>query len=180
MKKFIPWIVLTIFLAILFHVVGIWYVPIYMTEQTVQGIFKRRGTPLINQIRYGDLRLAGTDTVARDNPDTLTSFAVYDVSEVPLRLSCTIPDNDNYWSLSLFAWNTDNFFIVSDRMAKSKEFELVIVNSGSTYQKKGDEELVISPTKKGILIVRMIVTDRDDLEEISRLSKVQKETHIIE
>jgi len=176
MKQFTPWLMLTLVLATALHFIGIWYLPNYITEQTVEDIFKRRGNRQVNQIRYGELRSAGTDTVVRDNPDTVTSFAVYDVSEKPILIQCVIPDKDNYWSLSLFAWNTDNFFVVNDRTAKSKAFEFVIVKAGSKYQKQGQEEIVISPTNKGILIIRMIVTNREDKEELSQLAEVQKQT----
>ncbi|MBK8316247.1 MAG: DUF1254 domain-containing protein [Acidobacteria bacterium] len=178
MKKLIPWLFFTLILAVGLHLFGMWYLPNYLTKKTVDGIYKRRGSWLVNQIGYGGLRFAGTDTVVRDNPDTVTSFAVYDVSEKPMRVRCVIPDRDNYWSLSLFAWNTDNYFVVNDRTAKSKDFELVIVKSGSKYQNQGQEEIVVSPSEKGIFLIRMIVTNRDDKDEIARLAEVQKKTTI--
>jgi len=87
-----------------------------------------------------------------------------------------LPESDNYWSISLFAWNTDNFYVVNDRTARSKEFDLVIVRSDSRYRKSGSEEVIASPTDKGVIIVRMIVTDRNDEEELARISAVQTRT----
>lgn len=177
MKKLLPWAALTIALTTVFHFIGMWYLPQFLTAQAVKRIYARRtgGAP-INTMTYGELRQAGTDTVVRDNPDTKTSFAVYDVSQKPLRVHCVIPDVDNYWSLSLFAWNTDNFYVVNDRTAKAKEFDLVIVKPNSKYQKRGNEEVIVSPSDKGIIIVRMIVTDRNNKEELARLSEAQKKS----
>ena len=178
MKKVLPWIFFTLILATALHLIDMWYLPGKKTKETVDGIYKRRGSWQINKIGYGGLRFAGTDTVVRDNPDTVTSFAVYDVSEKPLKVRCVIPEGDNYWSLSLFAWNTDNYFVRNDRTAKSKEFELVIVKKGSKYQQQGNEEVVVSPSDKGIFLIRMIVTNRDDKDELARLAEVQKKTTI--
>lgn len=176
MSSSFRWLVMTSIFAAIFHVGLVCYYPVYKTEKTVEEIFKRRGSRQMNQIRHGTLRSAGTDIVARDNPDTLTSFAVYDVAEKPVKVHCVVPDSENYWSLSLFAWNTDNFFVVNDRTAKSKEFDLVIANAPNQYQKQGQEKVVISPTTRGVLIIRMIVTDRDAAEEISKLTEIQSKT----
>lgn len=178
MKRIFPWLIFTFIMAAALHIIGMWYLPRYLTQKTVDGIYKRRGTWQINTLGYGGLRYAGTDTVVRDNPDTVTSFAVYDVSEKPLKVHCVIPESDNYWSLSLFAWNTDNFWVRNDRNAASKEFDLVIVREGSRYVPQGNEEVVASPSDKGIFLIRMIVTNRDDKEELARIAEVQKKTTI--
>ena len=179
MKKFLPWIVFTLALAALLHFIGIWYLPQYLTAQAVKRIYARRqmGVP-VNTMTYGVLRVAGTDTVVRDNPDTVTSLAVYDISVRPLRVKCVIPPQDNYWSISFFDWNTDNYHVVNDCTAKAKEFELVLVKPGTQYQKHGNEEVLVAPSARGIALIRMIVTDRNNKEELLKLSEVQKKSFV--
>lgn len=177
MKKFLPWMLATVALAALLYVIGMWYLPQYLTAQAVKRIYARRQTGVpVNTMTHGVLRVAGTDTVVRDNPDTVTSLVVYDLSERPLRVKCVIPPQDNYWSISFFDWNTDNYRVINDRTAKAKEFEVVLVKPGSQYQKRGNEEVLVAPSARGIALIRMIVTDRNNKEELAQLSEVQKKS----
>lgn len=175
MKRIVLWALLTVVLALGLHWAGMWYFPSYLTSSMVNTIQSRRGLA-VNKLYHGELRWAGTDPVPRDNPDTVTSFGVYDVSETPVRIRCVVPESDNYWSLTLFAWNTDNFYVVNDRTAESRQFDLVIVKPGSGYRKSGNEEVITSPTDKGVIIVRLIVTDREDQQQLTSISEVQKLT----
>ncbi len=177
MKKFAIWFVATIILAAIFHLVGVWYLPGFITQTTVNRIFKNRGIGY-NQMNYGEMRSALKDTVPMENPDSKTTFAAYDVSDKPVRIKCVVPETGNYWSISLYAWNTDNFYVVNDRTALAKEFDLVLVKTNSRYQKADNEEVVIVPRNKGVMLIRMLVNDRNDKEELVRLTEFQKQTVI--
>lgn len=170
------WVTLTFTLWAAGHAGWLWYVPQWETKKAVDRIYKRRGSWSLNQFGHGVLRVAGTDTVQRDNPDTVTSFAVYDVAAKPVRIHCAVPATDNYWSLSLFAWNTDNFYTVNDRNAPAKEFDVVVIRRGAAYAKQPGEVVVESPSGKGIALIRMIVSDRENKEELARLAVEQKKT----
>jgi uncharacterized membrane protein len=91
-----------------------------------------------------------------------------------------VPETNNYWSVSFYASNTDNFYVVNDMTAKAKQFDLVLVKPDSKYQKVGDEEVITAPSNKGVILVRMIVNDRNNPEEMQRLSELQKQTVIQE
>jgi uncharacterized membrane protein len=172
------WSLFTLLMAVVFHAAFVWYTPRLATSLIVRTIYDRIPEWKINQLGYGPLRYAGNDPVVRDNPDTVTSFAVYDVSEQPLRIRCVVPETDNYWSLSLFAWNTDTIYVVNDRTAPAKVFDITVVNGDNVYQSLADETTVISPSDRGVLLVRMVVTNRDDQQEIERLSEVQRQMYI--
>jgi len=53
---------------------------------------------------------------------------------------------------------------------------LVIVKSNSKYQKQGTEEVVVSPTEKGVVLMRYIVSNRSDQEEINRVTAEQNKS----
>ncbi len=178
MKRLLAWAVFTAALAACLHVMWFWYLPRMATRRVVDAIFERQPSWRINQLGHAPLRVAGSDVVVRDNPDTVTSFAVYDVSALPIRVHCVLPETDSYWSLSLFAWNTDNFFVVNDRNVDVPALDLVLVKSGSLYEALPDEKVVVSPSQRGILIVRMTVTDRDDLGELERIRVAQLQSFI--
>jgi len=54
----------------------------------------------------------------------------------------------------------------------------VIVKPGSGYQAKANEEVVVSPTLKGVVLMRYIVTNRNDAAELLRAEEDQKKSSI--
>ena len=180
MKKFLVWSAATILLAALFHVAGVWFLPRFITRIAVNRVNQVAGLTGPNQMFYGQVHSAGEDGIVLDNPDSVFSFAAYDISEKPVRIRCIVPETNNYWSISFYASNTDNFYVVNDRTAKAKQFDLVLVKADGKYQKTGNEEIVIAPDKKGVMLVRMIVNDRHNQAELARLAELQKQTIIEE
>lgn len=137
------------------------YLPHYGTERMFTEMNKR--TPLIaNELRHSSLRYAPKDFVPRDNPDTVSSLAKYDLTEGPVRFVGAVPENRVYWSVSLFAHNTDNFFVLNDRDLKTLRPAIVIVRKGQDYAPQPGELVAVSPSVTGVLIVRLIVPDRND------------------
>jgi uncharacterized membrane protein len=109
-------------------------------------------------------------TIVRPSPDLLYSLCCYDISRYPLRLTAVI--SDNYWSISGFAMNTDNFFAINDRQAKSDPIEVVLVPKGMTYEDStGKAYVIVAPTDTGIILIRTVITSKDDLP---RLTEIQK------
>jgi uncharacterized membrane protein len=106
------------------------------------------------------------------------SFAALDLAKEPVRIHCVVPPGDNYWSVSLFAWNTDTFYVINDLEAPARAFDLIVVKPDSLYQPVDDEQVAVSPTPRAILIVRMVVTDRDNEAEIERLTAFQQQMYV--
>ena len=113
-------------------------------------------------------------TLVRPSPDLLYSLCPYDVSKHPLRLTAPIPDN--YWSISGFAMNTDNFFTINDKQTKSDPIEVVLVRKDMTYQDPtGKAHVIVAPTDRGIILIRTVITSKADLP---RLTEIQKKATI--
>lgn len=176
LKNFIAWTIFTLALAVVLHFAVVWRIPSFVTNRSVETIFARKKTREFNKLFYNDLSYAGTDVVVMSNADMRSSIAVYDVSQKPVKIRSTVPNTGNYWSISLYAWNTDNFYVRNDRNAPAKEFDLVIVKPNSKYQKQGSEEVVVSPTDKGVVIMRYIVSDRQNAEELKRVGEEQNKS----
>jgi uncharacterized membrane protein len=170
------WIVLTLMEAAILHLAAIWFAPRVVSWISARRLLKFAGR--LNILGYRGLPIAGRRALTT-NPDMVTAFGVYDISQEPVRISCTIPHWDNYWSISLYAWNTENFCVINDRTARSGEFDLVIVSNKSRYQSSEGEEVVFSPTRKGVVLVRMLVRDRDDPEEVERVEAVLRKTAVV-
>jgi len=170
------WVLLTLALAVVLHLAAIWYFPRMVSRFSARKLLKFAGR--WNTLGYRGLATAGRRSLTT-NPDVVTAFGVYDASRGPVRIACAVPPWDNYWSISLFAWDTDNFFVVNDRTARSKKFDLVITSRKDQYQGSEDEEVVVSPSKKGIVLVRIVIQDRDDPAELARLEEVLRKTVVV-
>lgn len=103
------------------------------------------------------------DTVRRANPDSLVSAMAYDLSDGPIRVSGETWAR--YWSMSLYQQNTDNFFVINDRDMASNRFDFVLtLDHHDTSQLSG--ERIVSPTTKGIMLIRRFAADEADMPGI--------------
>lgn len=168
-RNILPWIGGLLVAALIGHYVTLAALPHYGTAKTFANINKK-GALVPNKLLSSGLRYHGTDVVPRDNPDTTTSFAKYDLSKGPVRFTGAIPTDGVYWSMSLYAYNTDNFFVLNDRDAKSRSPKVVIVRKGRPYTPAPDELVAHSPSTTGALIVRLIVPDRNDKPTVDALT----------
>lgn len=165
MKKWIKPILLTIILAVVFHLILIAIFPNVMMHVVLKVLMKGRQ---VNVVYHRLPEEAGKDKVPMTSPNLLKSSCVFDVSEKPLRIKAVVPDT--YWSLSLYAMNTDNFYVINDEVA-SKRVDIVLVGPGGTYEKSGDEEVVKAPSERGYIIIRMLIADPGRLPELMRVQK---------
>lgn len=101
--------------------------------------------------------------VSRANPDSMVSVMAYDLSRGPVRVSGeTWP---NYWSLSLYQDNTDNYFVINDRELETSSFDFII-----SYDDEVDPaeqaQHITSPTETGVMVIRRFVRSSDELPAV--------------
>lgn len=104
-----------------------------------------------------------TNAARRANPDSIISSMAYDLSDGPVRIAGeTWP---RYWSLSFYQQNSDNFFVVNDQELDSSSFDYVLALDGQdTSELSGTP--IVSPTEKGIVLVRRFAADASDMPGI--------------
>ncbi len=123
-----------------------------------------------NIIRHGARATASFRSVVRPSPDQLYSACVYDLNDGPVRFSGPIPDS--YWSLSIFAHNSDNFFVVNDSQLEEKTYDYALIYDGQ-LQPEGmpANKVITSPSKTGIALIRIFI-DRDErAEDLDRIRR---------
>ena len=104
-----------------------------------------------------------TNAARRANPDSIISSMAYDLSDGPVRVAGeTWP---RYWSLSFYQQNSDNFFVVNDLELESSSFDFVLALEGQDTDALGGTT-VVSPTAKGIMLVRRFAADASDMPGI--------------
>jgi len=100
--------------------------------------------------------------IVMPSPDLIYSSCIYDLSRGALRMSGALPPAGHYWSLSLYAHNTDNYFVLNDRELPQRQFDITVHPPMSRATGDG-AGIVKSPSMKGIALVRMIQRRPDDL-----------------
>jgi uncharacterized membrane protein len=179
MSGFLFWAAVTLLLTGAFVVLFLRAVPIVITGAVMLG-FRRRmeGKPWFNHLILGGPAKSGDDRVVMTSPDMIYMIGLYDVREEPVVIHCVVPARDTYWCISLYRRNTDNFYVRNDRASKEREFDLVLTGRGGGYRRVGSEEVVQAPSSRGIVVIRAVIGDRNDEEEIARVQATLKQTAI--
>jgi uncharacterized membrane protein len=76
---------------------------------------------------------------------------------------------DAYWSLSLYAANSDNFFVIDDREARMGA-EITLVRRGRAHP-EGASMVVESPTTRGVALIRRLAPDLDTYNGAAQVAR---------
>jgi uncharacterized membrane protein len=112
--------------------------------------------------------------VVMPSPDLLYALCAFDVSTQPMRIRAH-PQSPNYWSIALYAANSDNFFVINDRETSGRPVDIVLSGPGAypgQMPMPAGAQVVQAPSAKGLLLMRVLVTDytreRDTVEAARR------------
>jgi uncharacterized membrane protein len=111
-----------------------------------------------NTFHHGRAPSHKSRQIVMPSPDLVYSSCVYDLAGGDLVISGRLPPEGHYWSLSLYAHNTDNYFVLNDRELPARSFSITLRAKG-----RGKAGGVESPTRTGIALIRMIQRRQADL-----------------
>lgn len=109
-----------------------------------------------NSFRHGRAPTHQSQRIVMPSPDLVYSSCVYDLAAGDLVIAGDLPPAGHYWSLSLYAHNTDNYFVLNDRELPARRFSITVGRNAGVG-------VVHSPTRTGIALIRMIQRREDDL-----------------
>lgn len=118
-----------------------------------------------NVFHHGRAPTHTSRQIVMPSPDLVYSSCVYDLAAGDLSITGTLPPEGRYWSLSLYAHNTDNYFVLNDRELPARSFAIVVSGKGRGHPHT-DGQVVESPTQTGIALIRMIQRKAEDLPVI--------------
>jgi uncharacterized membrane protein len=169
MKSWPFWIAGTLVLAVLFHISAILAYP-----HVVMGVLHERVTESegANKMTAGPRASAEARGVVRPSPDLLYAICAYDLTSGPVKFSAPVPDT--YWSLSMFAANTDNFFTVNDTQAARDEVEVILVTEDQIVPDPKGIPIVVAPSAKGVALVRTLISSEDKLPALQEAVKAAR------
>jgi uncharacterized membrane protein len=150
--------------AAVIHVGFVWLLP----RAIVSYVQHRLGW---NQIHHEHLPTAAWKSVPMPSPDQLYSACAYDASQGPVLVTAEVPHS--YWSVSAFASNTDNFFVLDDRDVREHQARVVFTTDAS-YRDPGGGRVVQVPSPTGIILFRLLVLDRQDTAALERVQHAAK------
>ena len=173
--QIIVWLVITLVLARLLYILGITLYTYNLTDKRLKGFANYR---IPNIFLHGPVTSAKSRLVPYPTPHAMVSSCIYDVHKKSLRVQARVPESV-YWSITCFARNQDCYFTLNDLEAKQRygrDIEIILKKRGMIYKKKKNEIIVSAPrfSKRGLILIRIIMMDPSDKEEIKRIMKIQK------
>ena len=160
-------ITLILLLAVGLHVVTIWLMPRVLLAAVTTSM-QLDDMPL-NQLVHSDRQTAASSRVVRPSPDLLYSICHYDLSMGSVHVA-TDRMPDSYWSISGYSANTDNFFVVNDRVAQGRPLDIVLSHAG----KRNSGADFYSPSIRGIILLRMVIENDNALPALEAFRQTAK------
>ena len=173
--EILVWIIITLILARLLYILGITLYTYNLTDKRLKGFGNYR---MPNIFFHGPVTSAASRLVPYPTPHAMVSACIYDVHRKSLRIQAKVPDGV-YWSITFFARNQDCYFTLNDLEVKQKygqDIEIILKKREITYKKNKNEIIVSAPhfSKRGLILIRIIMMDPSDKEEIKRITNIQK------
>jgi uncharacterized membrane protein len=161
--RYWKWIAGTLLIAAVVHAASLLALPRLIMLRTMTAL--TRSAPA-NTIFYPPQPTARSRAVVRPSPDLLYSICVYDLNAANGAVRISTHDMPNsYWSVSVFDANTNNFFALNDRQAKTGATDFLLVARGASAAATG-LPVITAPTSRGIVLFRTLIDDERRLAEI--------------
>ena len=164
MMRWVKWGIFTLVLAGIVHWAAISEAPSFIMWRAMG----RVGQGKINTIAHAERATAESRAVVMPSPDLLYSTCVFDVSKRPLKIVSGAPEG-TYWSVALYADNTDNFFVLNDAAAKGQPATVVVLGPGQSAPSDAAGMITVSsPTARGLVLIRTLINDDSRQPEIDK------------
>lgn len=148
--------------ALLMHLAVVWAVPRLVMYRVMNGPLAQ-AMQMHNHAAFAPAVDAASRGVVMPSPDMLYSLCAFDVSNGPVRVTAH-PGLATYWSIALYAANSDNFFVVNDRQAGTQAVDLWLVSAGTNTLAPAvpaGSKVVVSPSRTGLLLMRVLTGNYD-------------------
>lgn len=129
------------------------FASIYAAPRALMNVaIERIGAGGANAWRMSERVTAASRQIVRPSPDFAYSACVFDLREGPVNIA--VAPWREYWSLSLYAANSDNFFVIDDREVHDGA-EITLVRRGALHPEDGSR-VIESPSIRGIALIRRL------------------------
>jgi len=163
-RRWIVNLLSVVVVAVVAYIAVLGGTPYLIMGRTMKGVANRAGG-YNTALSGGQLPTSASRGVVRPSPDLLYTACAFDVSGGPVLIAGA--PSDAYWSVALYAANTDNFYVLDDRQAAGKPVAIVLVSQDRLQSIPADYKtarIVEPPSKRGIVLFRYLVLDSQELE----------------
>lgn len=116
------------------------------------------------RVVYPALSTAASRVIVLPSPDLAYALCVYDLSKGPVDIDAA-PAWPSYWSVALYAANTDNYLVRNDRQAQQQPVHWRLQLAGTPQvPPAAGRETVVAPAARGLVLLRVLVADRERQE----------------
>jgi uncharacterized membrane protein len=153
------WILTTMTFVVMIDRIVLWLVPRVISARAVAIVRRRAGG--INRLYFHGLNTPTNCRTPMATADALMTLCPYDVSDAPLRLSVTIPE-DTYWSICCYGPNSDNVFAMNDLQAIQNigRHAVFVLHTNTMNVALASNEFPVSlKSHRGIVLIRTVVPD---------------------
>lgn len=165
MRALAVWFATTLVVALLAHLGSTWYLPRYIMGRVMDTVAAESGSNVFIDPPLAD---ADTRTIVRPSPDLMYSLCVVDVREGPVRIRA--PASAPYTSVSVFAGNSDNIFVMNDQaLAPGADFDIWVGKPRQNVPVSAPSALLRSD--RGIVLIRRVVTDAEQAKAVDALRR---------
>ncbi len=147
----------TLALAGAVHVLAVWALPRVIMGRVLSAAQPERTSGVF----LPPMTDASQRRIVMPSPDLLYATCAFDVSTQPLRIRAD-PKAPRYWSIALYADNSDNFFVINDREAAGKPVDIVLIGPKAYAQAPMlpvGANVIDAPSSRGLLLMRVLVAD---------------------
>jgi uncharacterized membrane protein len=147
----------TLALATAVHLLAVWAVPRVIMGRVLSAAQPEKTTGVF----LPPMTDASARRIVMPSPDLLYATCAFDVGKRPLRIRAD-PNSPRYWSIALYADNSDNFFVVNDREAAGKPIDIVLIGPKAYAQAPvlpAGASVIDAPSTRGLLLMRVLVAD---------------------
>ena len=147
----------TLALASAVHLLAVWAVPRVIMGRVLSAAQPEKTTGVF----LPPMTDASARRIVMPSPDLLYATCAFDVGTRPLRIRAD-PKSPRYWSIALYADNSDNFFVINDREAAGKPIDIVLIGPKAYPQAPAlpaGASVIDAPSARGLLLMRVLVAD---------------------
>ena len=154
--------------AALLVALGAHFAFVFATPRVLTGVaFDRLSAGGANTWTVADRVTPLSRAIVRPSPDFAYSACAYDLTDGPLTLR--VGSWHAYWSLSLYAANSDNYFVIDDREARNG-VDIVLVQRRRDAPEDA-ARVVQSPSTRGIALIRRLAPTADEYNRAREVAR---------
>jgi len=169
LTRLVPFIAVGLISAAAGWFVTIERIPYLMTDAVFARMEAAGARP--NVLGKAVMRYAKGNIVPMANADILARSAILDLSEGPLQFTATPPrELVDYWSVSVFAHNTDTLFVRNDSQVPEGKTITVRLRLAHHARPGPGVHDVVLPSPRGFLLVRPTMPDRENPAAVAALA----------